>query len=72
MREVCYHLVLVLWFGDFLSLDVLQLLDLLCGPLFSLCAIGICERFFPWFMFGSLVCIWFFGFVFVRELFGCI
>ena len=30
MREVCCHLVLVLRLGDFLSLGVLQLLDLIC------------------------------------------
>ena len=51
VREVCCRLVLVLRFGDLLSLGVLQLLDLLCGSLFGLCAIRI----------------WFFGFVFVRE-----
>ena len=43
VREVCYHLVLVLVlrFGDLFSLGALQLLDLLCGALFGLCAIGI-------------------------------
>ena len=41
MREVCYRLVLILWFGDLLSLGVLQLLDMICGSLFGLCAIGI-------------------------------
>ena len=41
MREVCYRLVLILRFGDLLSLGVLQLLDLICGSLFGLCAIGI-------------------------------
>ena len=29
MREVCYYLVLVLQFGDLLSLGALQLLDLI-------------------------------------------
>ena len=52
MREVCYRLVLVLWFGDLLSLGALQLLDLICNSLFGLCTIyilylvfvfGICE-----------------------------
>ena len=64
MREVCYRLVLVLRFDDLLSLGELQLLDLLCGPLFSLCAIGIwyLGTFFffglclvLWFVFGSLI-----------------
>ena len=32
-REVCCHLVLVLWFGDLLFLGVLQLLDLICVSL---------------------------------------
>ena len=65
VREVCYRLVLVLVlrFGDLLSLGALQLLDLLCGALFGLCAIGI---WYLW-IFGSLVCIWFFSFVFLRE-----
>ena len=39
VREVCCHLVLQ--FGDLLSLGVLQLLDLICGSLFALCAIRI-------------------------------
>ena len=51
VREVFCRLVLVSRFGDLLSLGVSQLLDLLCGCLFGLCAIRI----------------WFFGFVFVRE-----
>ena len=34
VREVCCYLVLVLQFGDLLSLCVLQLLDLICGSLF--------------------------------------
>ena len=51
VREICYRLVLVLRFGDLLSLGALQLLDLFCGSLFGLCVIRI----------------WFFGFVFVRE-----
>ena len=57
VREVCCRLVLVLRFGDLLSLGVLQLLDLICGALFGLCTIRI------WYLwtFGSLVCIWFFG-----------
>ena len=41
VREVCYRLVLVSQFGDLLSLDALQLLDLICGSLFGLCTIGI-------------------------------
>ena len=64
MREVCYRLVLVLRFGDLLSLGALQLLDLFCGSFFGLCAIGIwylvfvfgiCEPLIPWFVFGSLI-----------------
>ena len=51
VREVFCRLVLVSRFGELLSLGVFQLLDLLCGSLFGLCAIRI----------------WFFGFVFVRE-----
>ena len=39
VREVCC--CLVLQFGDLLSLGTLQLLDLICGSLFGLCAIGI-------------------------------
>ena len=62
MREVCCHLVLVLWFGDLLSLGALQLLNLICGSLFGLCAIriwylvfifGVCEPLVLWFVFGS-------------------
>ena len=34
VREVCCYLVLVLQFGDLLSLCVLQLFDLICGSLF--------------------------------------
>ena len=41
VRGVCSRLVLVLRFGDLLSLGVLQLLDLICGSLFGLCAIHI-------------------------------
>ena len=41
VREVCYHLVLVLQFDDLLSLGVLQLLDLICDSLFGLGTIGI-------------------------------
>ena len=61
VREVCCHfvLVLVLRFGDLLSLGVLQLLDLIYGSLFDLCA--ICIRYLVF------VNLWFFGFVFVRE-----
>ena len=64
MREVCYRLVLVLRFGDLLSLGALQLLDLICGSLFGLCAVhiwhlvfifGICEPLALWFVFGSLI-----------------
>ena len=40
-REVCCHLVQVSRFVDFLSLGALQLLDLICGSLFGLCAIRI-------------------------------
>ena len=82
VREVCYCLVLVLRFGDLLSLGALQLLDLLCDSLFGLYAIhiwylvfvfGICEPLVLWFVFGSLVlylwerAIWvYLGFGFVR------
>ena len=68
VRQVCYRLVLVLQFGDLLSLGVLQLLDLICGFLFGLCAIciwylvfvlGICEPLIFWFCICE------------RELFGC-
>ena len=41
VREVCYHLVLVVRFGDFLSLSALQLLDFLCSSVFGLCVIHI-------------------------------
>ena len=41
VREVCCHMVLVLQFGDLLSLGALQLLDLICDSLFGLCAIHI-------------------------------
>ena len=37
VREVCYYLVLQ--FTDLLSLGTFQLLDLLCGSFFGLCAI---------------------------------
>ena len=53
VREVCYCLVLVLWLGDLLSLGALQLLDLVCGSLFSLCAIGI------WYLYLVFVNLWF-------------
>ena len=39
VKEVCCRLVLQ--FGDFLSLGVLQLLDLICGSLFGFCTICI-------------------------------
>ena len=64
VREVCCRLVLVLWFGNLLSLGTLQLLDLICDSLFGLCTIhiwylvfvfGICEPLVLWFVFGSLV-----------------
>ena len=55
VRKVCYRLVLVLRFGDLLSLDALQLLDLFCGSLFGLCAIGI------WYSYFLFVNLWFFG-----------
>ena len=41
VREVCCHMVLVVQFGDLLSLGALQLLDLICDSLFGLCAIRI-------------------------------
>ena len=82
VRKACYHLVLVLRFGDLLSLGVLQLLVLICGSLFGLCAIriwylvfvfGICEPLVLGFVFGSLVlylwkrAIWvYLGFGFLR------
>ena len=82
VRKACYHLVLVLRFGDLLSLDVLQLLALICGSLFGLCAIciwylvfvfGIYEPLVLGFVFGSLVlylwkrAIWvYLGFGFLR------
>ena len=47
-------MVLVLQFGDLLSLSVLQLLDLICGSLFGLCAIGI------WNSYLVFVNLWFF------------
>ena len=64
MREVCYHLVLVVRFGDLLSLSALQLLDFLCSSVFGLCVIhiwylvfvfGIYEPLVLGFVFGSLV-----------------
>ena len=82
VREVCYHLVLVLWFGDLLSLGALQLLVLICGFLFGLCSIriwclvfifGIYEPLVLGFVLGSLVlylwerAIWvYLGFGFLR------
>ena len=62
-------MVLVLQFGDLLSLSVLQLLDLICGSLFGLCTIGIWYLVFVFGICKPLVCIWFFGFVFVREIY---
>ena len=59
VKEVCC--CLVLQFGDLLSLGTLQLLDLLCGSLFSLCLVRI------WYLVFVFVNLWFFGFVFVRE-----
>ena len=56
MREVFYYLVLQ--FGDLLSLDTLQLLDLLCDSLFGSCTIRI------WYL--VFVNIWFFG-LYLRE-----
>ena len=69
MRKVCCHLVLVLRFGDLFSLDLLQLLDLICGSLFGLYAIHI------WYLvyaFGicELLVIWFC--IYEKELFGYI
>ena len=65
VREVCCRLILVLRFGDLLSLGALQRLDLICGSLFwfvynwyLVFIFGICE---------PLVRIWFFGFIFVGE-----
>ena len=71
MREVCYCLILVLRFGDLLSLGALQLLDLLCGSLFGLCTIGIWYLVFVnlWFFSLNLV-LWFC--ICERELFECI
>ena len=40
-ERFCCRLVLVLQFGDLLSLGALQLLDLICGSLFGLCLIRI-------------------------------
>ena len=59
VREVCSHLVFVLRFDDLLSLSMLQLLDLICGSLFGLCAIRI------WYLvFGIRIwCLWTFGFL---------
>ena len=81
-ERFCCRLVLVLQFGDLLSLGALQLLDLICGSFFGLCAIGIwhsvfvfgiCEPLGLWFIFGSLVLylwervIWvYLGFGFMR------
>ena len=59
VSEVCCRLILVLQFGDLLSLGVLQLLDWICGSLFDLCAVCI------WYL--VFVNLWFFGFVLVRE-----
>ena len=56
VREVCNCLVLVLWFGDLLSLGAMQLLDLLCGSFFGFYAICI------WYL--VFVNLWF---VFVRK-----
>ena len=64
MRDVFCCLVLVLRFVDLLSLGALQLLDLICGSLFGLCAVyiwhlvfifGIYEPLVLWFVFGSLI-----------------
>ena len=52
----CYF-VLVLWFGDLLSLGVLQLLNLICGSLFGLCAI----RIGIWYSHLVFVNLWFFS-----------
>ena len=67
VREVCCDLVWF-WFYNLmicalLSFGMLQLLDLICDSLFDLCVICF------WYLwsFRSLVCIWFFGFVFVRD-----
>ena len=69
MREVCCHLVLILWFGDLFSLDLLQFLDLICGSLFGLYAIHI---WYLVYVFGicKLLVIWFC--IYEKELFGCI
>ena len=69
MREVCYYLVLVLQFGDLLSLGALQLLDLICGSLFGLCTIRI---WYLVFVFGNCepLVLWFC--ICEREQFGCI
>ena len=60
-------MVLVLQFGDFLYLGALQLLDLICGSLYGLCAIGIWYLVFIFGICEPLVRIWFFGFIFVGE-----
>ena len=61
VREVCCRLVL--WFGDLLSLGVLQLLDLICGSLFGSCTIRIWYLVFVVGICKPLVL----RFVFVRE-----
>ena len=69
VREVCCRLILVLRFGDLLSLGVLQLLDLICGSLFGLCTIRIWYLVFVFGIYEPLV-LWFC--ICERELFGCI
>ena len=68
VREVCYHLVLVLWFVDLLSLDALQLLNLLCDSLWF-----VCNSYLVfvnlWFL-GLYLVLWFC--ICERELFRCI
>ena len=71
VKEVCC--CLVLQFGDSLSLGTLQLLELLCGFLFGLCAIRIRYLVFLFGIYEPLVLylyervIWvYLGFGFVR------
>ena len=71
VREVCCHLILVLRFGDLLSLGALQRLDLICGSLFwfvynwyLVFIFGICE---PLVLYLCERAIWvYLGFGFVR------
>ena len=68
-ERFCYHLVLVLRFGDLLSLGALQLLHLICDSLWFMRNWYLVFGIRIWYLwtFGSLIRIWFFDFVFVRE-----